>query len=170
MRSTVPVPPPGGRGWFCQTPAMHFDSLAALADAVGTDLGATEWLTIDQERIDRFAEATEDRQWIHVDVEAAGNGPFGTTIAHGYLTMSLCAPFLGELCTVGGISMGVNYGVDKARFITPVPAGGRVRGTGEILGTTEIPGGVQAVVRITIELEGAAKPAAVVETVSRYLR
>ena len=83
--------------------------------------------------------------------------------------MALCAPFLGELCTVGGISMGINYGVDKARFITPVPAGGRVRGRGEMLAATEIPGGVQAVVRLTIELEGADKPAAVVDTVSRYL-
>jgi acyl dehydratase len=149
---------------------MHFDSLAALTDAVGTDLGVTAWTTIGQDRIDEFAEATGDHQWIHVDVDAAKRGPFGGTIAHGYLTMALCAPFLGELCTVGGISMGINYGVEKARFITPVPAGGRVRGRGEILGTTEIPGGVQAVVRITIELEGADKPAAVVETVSRYLR
>jgi len=148
---------------------MHFDSLAALTAAAGTDLGATEWLTIDQGRIDGFADATGDHQWIHVDVDAAKAGPFGGTIAHGYLTMALCAPFLGELCTVGGISMGINYGVDKARFITPVPAGGRVRGKGALLDTTEIPGGVQAVVRITIELEGADKPAAVVDTVSRYL-
>jgi acyl dehydratase len=148
---------------------MHFDSLAALTAAVGTDLGVTEWTTIGQDRIDEFAEATGDHQWIHVDVDAAKAGPFGGTIAHGYLTMALCAPFLGELCSVGGISMGINYGVDKARFITPVPAGGRVRGKGEILGTTEIAGGVQAVVRITIELEGADKPAAVVDTVSRYL-
>jgi len=148
---------------------MHFDSLAALTAAAGTDLGATEWLTIDQGRIDGFADATGDHQWIHVDVDAAQAGPFGGTIAHGYLTMAMCAPFLGELCTVGGISMGINYGVDKARFITPVPAGGRVRGKGVLLATTEIPGGVQAVVRITIELEGADKPAAVVDTVSRYL-
>jgi acyl dehydratase len=148
---------------------MQFDSLAALTAAAGTDLGATEWTTIDQGRIDGFADATGDHQWIHVDVEAAKAGPFGGTIAHGYLTMALCAPFLGELCTVGGISMGINYGVDKARFITPVPAGGRVRGKGVLLDTTEIPGGVQAVVRITIELEGADKPAAVVDTVSRYL-
>ena len=144
-------------------------SLADLADAVGTDLGATEWLTIDQNRINQFAEATGDHQWIHVDAEAAKNGPFGTTIGHGYLTMSLCAPFLGELLSVSGISMGINYGIDKARFITPVPAGGRVRGTGEILSVTDIPGGAQVVVRLTIELEGAAKPAAVVDTVSRYL-
>lgn len=146
-----------------------FDSLAELAAAVGTDLGATEWLTIDQERINQFADATDDHQWIHVDVEAAKNGPFGTTIGHGYLTMSLCAVFLGQLLSVGGISMGINYGVDKARFISPVPSGGRVRGRGEIVSANEIVGGAQAVVRITIELEGAAKPAAVVDTVTRYL-
>ncbi len=146
-----------------------FDSLADLSAAVSTDLGATEWLTISQERINQFADATGDHQWIHVDTEAAKQGPFGTTIGHGYLTMSLCAIFLGQLLSVGGISMGINYGVDKARFITPVPSGGRVRATGEVVSATEIPGGAQVVVRITIELEGAAKPAAVVDTVSRYL-
>ena len=148
---------------------MKFDSIADVVAAVGTDLGATEWLTIDQERINQFADATGDHQWIHVDVEAAKKGPFGTTIGHGYLTMSLCAPFLEQLCTVSGISMGINYGVDKARFITPVPGGRRVRGVGEIVSATEIPGGAQVVVRVTIELEGAAKPAAVVDTVTRYL-
>ena len=146
-----------------------FDALADLAGAVGADLGATEWLTISQERINQFADATGDHQWIHVDTEAAKNGPFGTTIGHGYLTMSLCAVFLGQLLSVGGISMGINYGVDKARFITPVPSGGRVRGTGAVVSATEIAGGAQVVVRITIELEGAAKPAAVVDTVTRYL-
>ncbi len=146
-----------------------FSSLADLCAAVGADLGATEWLTISQERINQFADATGDHQWIHVDTDAAKQGPFGTTIGHGYLTMSLCAVFLGELLSVGGISMGINYGVDKARFITPVPSGGRVRGTGEVVSATEIAGGAQVVVRITIELEGAAKPAAVVDTVTRYL-
>jgi len=147
----------------------EFASPQALLDAVGTDLGTTDWITITQEQINQFAEATLDNQWIHVDTERAKSGPFGAPIAHGYLTMSLAAYFGGRLIRVSGISMGINYGIDKARFITPVPAGGRVRGTGEILGATEIPGGVQAVVRITIELEGAAKPAAVVDTVSRYL-
>ncbi len=146
-----------------------FESLAELTAAVGADLGTTEWTTIDQRRINQFADATGDHQWIHVDTEAAKKGPFGTTIGHGYLTMSLCAPLLGELLSVGGISMGINYGVDKARFITPVPSGGRVRGKGEIISATEIPAGVQTVVRITIELEGAAKPAAVVDTVTRFL-
>ena len=105
MQPTVPATTPGPRGCFCHTAAMHFDSLAALTAAAGTDLGATEWLTIDQGRIDGFADATGDHQWIHVDVDAAQAGPFGGTIAHGYLTMAMCAPFLGELCTVGGISM-----------------------------------------------------------------
>jgi acyl dehydratase len=146
-----------------------FASTRELLDAVGRDLGTTEWTTITQERIDQFAEATGDHQWIHVDRERAAAGPFGTTIAHGYFTLSLCAPFLGELAHVGGISMGINYGIDKARFIAPVPAGGRVRGRGEVVAVTEVSGGVQAVVRITIELEGADKPAAVVDTVSRYL-
>ena len=146
-----------------------FASTKELLDAVGRDLGTTDWTTLSQERINQFADATGDHQWIHVDVERAQSGPFGSTIAHGYLTLSLCAPFLGELAQVGGISMGINYGIDKARFIAPVPAGSRVRGRGEVVAVTEVPGGVQAVVRITVELEGSDKPAAVVDTVSRFL-
>lgn len=149
--------------------ATRFASPEALLSAAGTDLGSTEWLTITQERINQFADATDDHQWIHVDVDRAKNGPFGTTIGHGYLTVSLCAPFLGQLIDVQGISMGINYGIDKARFIAPVPSGGRVRGKGEIVSATEVPGGVQAVIRVTVELEGSAKPAAVVDTVSRFL-
>src|SRR5262245_43097900 len=150
--------------------ATSFASTQDLLAAVGEDLGTTEWTTIGQDRIDQFAQATGDHQWIHVDVERAKSGPFGSTIAHGYLTLSLCAPFLGELAQVGGISMGINYGIDKARFIAPVPAGARVRGRGEVVSVTEVPGGVQAVVRITVELEGSEKPAAVVDTVSRFLQ
>ena len=146
-----------------------FASPQELLGAVGQDLGTTDWITISQDRINQFADATEDHQWIHVDVERAKAGPFGGTIGHGYLTLSLCAYFLGQLATVSGISMGINYGIDKARFITPVPAGGRVRGKGEIISASEIAGGAQVVARITIELEGADKPAAVVDTVSRYL-
>jgi acyl dehydratase len=148
---------------------VQFPSIAAVTAAAGTDLGVTDWETITQERIDTFAAATGDHQWIHVDTDAAAAGPFGTTIAHGYLTLSLCAPFLGQLCQVDGISMGINYGIDRARFVTPVPAGGRVRGRGEVLAADEIEGGAQVVVRITVELEGAERPAAVVDTVSRYL-
>jgi acyl dehydratase len=146
-----------------------FASVQELLGAAGRDLGTTDWLEIGQGRIDQFADATEDHQWIHVDVERAKSGPFGGTIAHGYLTLSLCAFFLGQLASVSGISMGINYGIDKARFIAPVPAGSRVRGRGEVVSVTEVAGGVQAVVRITVELEGSEKPAAVVDTVSRYL-
>lgn len=146
-----------------------FENLAALRAAVGDDLGPTEWLTVTQEMINGFADATGDNQWIHVDVEAAKAGPFGAPIAHGYLTMSLCAPFLAQLANVEGVSMGINYGVNKARFITPVRAGSRVRAAGKVNEISEVPGGLQAVVAITIEIEGEAKPAAVVETVSRYL-
>ncbi len=148
---------------------ISFASIQELLGAAGTSTGTTEWTTLSQERINGFAEATGDNQWIHVDIEKAKAGPFGNTIAHGYLTLSLCAPFLGELVHVGGISMGINYGIDKARFIAPVIAGSRVRASGEIVSVTEVPGGAQAVIRLTIELEGSAKPAAVVDTVSRFL-
>jgi acyl dehydratase len=146
-----------------------FASVQELLGAAGRELGTTDWIVIGQDRIDQFADATEDHQWIHVDVERAKAGPFGGTIAHGYLTLSLCAFFLGQLASVSGISMGINYGIDRARFIAPVPAGSRVRGRGEVVAVTEVAGGVQAVVRITVELEGSEKPAAVVDTVSRYL-
>jgi acyl dehydratase len=146
-----------------------FASPHALLAAAGTDLGTTDWIEITQDQIDRFAAATLDDQWIHCDVERAAAGPFGTTIAHGYLTMSLASHFLARLCRVEGISMGINYGANKVRFPVPVPVGSRLRGRGEILEVTEVPGGVQAVTRVTIERDGADKPAAVVETVSRYL-
>ena len=146
-----------------------FNTPADLLTAVGMAVGPTEWQTITQDQINLFAQATGDDQWIHVDVERAKNGPFGAPIAHGYLTMSLCAPLLAQLVQVTNISMGINYGVNKARFVAPVVVGSRVRATGEIAEATEVAGGVQAVVAITIEIEGAAKPAAIVETVSRYL-
>lgn len=140
-----------------------------LLTAVGTDLGATDWVTITQDQIDKFAEATLDNQWIHVDTERAKAGPFGAPIAHGYLTMSLASHFLAQLVHVSGISMGINYGTEKVRFPAPVPVGSRLRGRGEIVEVREVPGGVQATTRVTIEREGADKPAAVVDTVSRYL-
>src|SRR3954452_15276794 len=146
-----------------------FNGVDSVKAAEGEHLGYSDWLEISQERVNTFAEATGDFQWIHVDVERAKAGPFGGTIAHGYLTLSLASFFLGQLATVSGISMGINYGIDKARFIAPVPAGARVRGRGEVVSATEVKGGVQAVVRITVELEGSEKPAAVVDTVSRYL-
>lgn len=140
-----------------------------LRSAPGTDLGATDWVEITQDQIDRFAEATLDHQWIHCDPERAAAGPFGATIAHGFLTMSLASHFLSRLARVEGISMGINYGADKVRFPAPVPVGSRVRGRGEVLEVKDVPGGVQAVIRVTIEREGSEKPAAIVETISRYL-
>ena len=141
----------------------------ALLGAVGTQLGPTDWTTVTQEQIDKFADATHDHQWIHVDPERAASGPFGATIAHGYLTMSLASHFLFQLVQVDDISMGINYGCEKVRFPAPVPVDSRLRGTGEIVDAREVAGGVQATIRITIEREGADKPAAIVETVSRYL-
>src|SRR5437899_5539614 len=147
----------------------EFASPQALLDAVGTDLGTTDWVTITQEQINQFAEATLDNQWIHVDTERAKAGPFGGPIAHGYLTMSLAAYFGGQLIRVSGISMGINYGADKVRFPAPVPVGSRLRGHAQLVDAKEVPGGVQAITRVTIEIEGGDKPAAVVDAVSRYL-
>lgn len=158
---------------FCYNNGMAatvFSSLDELLGAVGRQLGTSDWTTITQQQINGFADATGDHQWIHVDVERAKQGPFGAPIAHGYLTMSLASMFLPQIVDVQEISMGLNYGVDKVRFPAPVTVGSRLRGTGELLAATEVAGGVQAVIRITIELEGSEKPAAVVDTVSRYLR
>jgi len=146
-----------------------FDSPKVLLSAVGTQLGPTDWITITQEQINAFAEATLDNQWIHTDTERAKAGPFGAPIAHGYLTMSLASHFMSELIRVSGISMGINYGVDKVRFPSPVPVGSKLRGRGEIVDVKEVPGGVQATIRVTIERDGADKPAAVVDAISRYL-
>ena len=146
-----------------------FASPQDLLGAVGADLGVTDWVTITQDQIDKFAEATLDNQWIHVDTERAKAGPFGTPIAHGYLTMSLAAHFLAQLVHVSGISMGINYGADKVRFPAPVPVNSRVRARGELLDAKDVPGGVQATVRITMEREGGDKPVAIVESISRYL-
>lgn len=139
-----------------------------LLAAVGTVLGPTEWLLIDQERINLFADATGDHQWIHVDPERAATGPFGKTIAHGYLTLSLANVFLPQLIDVRGFSHGVNVGTERTRFLAPVPVGSRIRGSGEILKVEEIKGAIQSTVRITIELEGSDKPACTVDTISRY--
>jgi len=146
-----------------------FGSPKDLLDAVGTEVGVTDWITITQDQIDKFAEATLDNQWIHVDTERAKAGPFGAPIAHGYLTLSLASYFLSRLVVVHGIAMGINYGVDKARFPSPVPVGSKLRGRGEIIDAKEVPGGVQATIRITVEREGGDKPAAIIDTVSRYL-
>ncbi|MEI8335967.1 MAG: MaoC family dehydratase [Actinomycetes bacterium] len=148
---------------------VEFESPQALLGAVGQELGISEWHTVTQEQINLFADATGDHQWIHVDVEKAKAGPFGTPIAHGYLTMSLASLFLPQIVLVHGLSMGLNYGVDKVRFPSPVPVGSRLRGKGTMISAIEVPGGVQAVIRVTIEREGSEKPCAIVDTVSRYL-
>jgi acyl dehydratase len=148
---------------------MEFESAEELAAAVGEHLGFSDWTTVDQARIDTFAEATGDRQWIHVDPERAKAGPFGTTIAHGYLTLSITNLFLPELLRVPTAKMGVNYGANKVRFPAPVPVGSRIRMGCEILEVTDIPGGVQVVTRNTVEIDGGDKPACVVEAVSRFL-
>lgn len=145
-----------------------FETPAALLGAVGESFGPTGWVAIKQDRIDMFAEATDDHQWIHVDPERAKDGPFGGTIAHGYLTMSLVNRFLPELVEVRGVSMGINIGTDNLRFLNPVRAGSRIRGKGELVGAEEAKGGVQAVVRVTVEIEGVEKPACVVDTISRF--
>ncbi|WP_340586917.1 MaoC family dehydratase [Erythrobacter alti] len=134
----------------------------------GTEIGPTDWVIIEQDQVDKFAEVTKDHQWIHVDVERAKDGPYGGTIAHGYMTMSLASHFLESMIEVRGFGFGVNVGTDRLRFISPVRVGSRVRGRGEILGAEEKGGGVQSVVRITIEIEGEDKPACVIDTISRY--
>jgi acyl dehydratase len=148
---------------------VEFESPQALLGAVGQELGVSDWHTVTQEQINLFADATGDHQWIHVDVEKAKAGPFGTPIAHGYLTMSLASLFLPQIVLVHGLSMGLNYGVDKVRFPSPVPVGSRLRGKGSMISAIEVTGGVQAVIRVTIEREGSEKPCAIVDTVSRYL-
>jgi acyl dehydratase len=139
-----------------------------LAGRVGQTLGTAGWRTIDQAAIDSFAAVTGDHQWIHVDPERAGSGPFGTTIAHGFLTLSLCAVVVEEAVEVRGTSMQVNYGLDRVRFPAPVPVGSRVRGVVELASVEEIPAGVQAVLRVVIEVDGADKPACVADLVLRF--
>lgn len=143
-----------------------FQGVDDLEQAVGTHLGYSDWHRITQRQIDLFAEATGDHQWIHVDPERAEEGPFGTTIAHGYLTLSLVPSLLWQVYSVEGLEMGINYGSDKVRFPAPVPVGSRVRAGAELLELTRGTGGARATVRVTVEREGADKPACVAETVS----
>jgi acyl dehydratase len=148
--------------------ALILQTPSELLDLVGTTLGPSEPLTITQERIDLFAEATGDHQWIHVDAERAASGPFGSTIAHGYLTLSLASLFLPQLLQVEAASMGVNYGTDRLRFPSPVPVNSTLIATGEVISAEPVKGGVQVVVRVTIGAEGADRPACVVDTISRF--
>ncbi|GGX49911.1 MaoC family dehydratase [Streptomyces fructofermentans] len=145
-----------------------FTSADELRSAVGEQLGYSDWVEVDQKRIDLFADATGDHQWIHVDPEKAAAGPFGTTIAHGYLTLSLLPLFGPQLIAVEGVRMGVNYGTNKVRFPAPVPVGSRLRATAGITGVEEVAGGVQVSVAFTVEREGGEKPVCVAESVSRY--
>jgi len=149
------------------TPKIY-GSLAEFAEAKGDSFGPTDWVEIDQRRIDLFAEATGDHQWIHVDPVRAQTGPFGGTIAHGYLTLSLLPSLLGELYTVENVAMGINYGLNKVRFPSPLPAGGRVRVSAVLTDVRRGQGYVEGVVTSTVEVDGSAKPACVAETVGRF--
>ncbi|PSR70236.1 dehydratase [Nocardia sp. MDA0666] len=145
-----------------------FDNLDAVRAGAGAELGVSAWIDVPQNRIDAFADATEDRQWIHTDSAAAAAGPFGTTIAHGYLTLSLVSAFLADLLAVGDVAMAVNYGLNKVRFPAPVPSGSRIRGHGRLADVTDIPGGLQTTTIVSVEREGVGKPVCVAEVVTRF--
>jgi acyl dehydratase len=148
------------------TVAHGTDELTALA---GKDLGHTEWWEITQGRVNLFADATNDHQWIHTDAARARSGPFGGTIAHGYLTLSLASFFLPQIARYEGFSMAINYGVDKVRFVAPVLVGKRIRAGAEMQEVTDVKGGIQTNVLITIEIEGSERPACVIESLSRWM-
>ena len=148
--------------------ATVFDSAASVLAAVGKDLGSSDWLVMTQARIDQFADATGDHQWIHVDPVRAAQGPFGACIAHGYLTQSLASFFLPQLVHYERLAMGVNYGCDRVRFPAPVKVGARIRGHGQVLAVEALKdGGVQATIRVTVDIDGGDKPGCVVDTISR---
>lgn len=145
------------------------ESVGRLSEFVGHEVALSEWLEVGQERIDAFAEATEDRQWIHVDAErAARESPFKQTVAHGFLTLSLLSEMGRTALTVGGVRMGVNYGLNRVRFVSPVPAGSRVRGRFTLAALNEIRGGAQATWKVSVEREGGGKPCCVAEWLVRY--
>ena len=146
------------------TTAVGVEGLKAL---VGQHLGYSDWMEITQERVNLFAEATGDHQWIHIDQERAKAGPFGGTIAHGYLTLSLIPAMLPQILKIEGFGMGINYGTNKVRFPSPVPVGAKLRAGASLDEVTEVKGGVQNVITVTFEVEGSAKPACVAEVVLR---
>jgi acyl dehydratase len=150
--------------------AKTVDGIAGLRELVGTHLGYSEWLEVTQERVNTFADATGDHQWIHVDAERAkAESPFGGPIAHGYLTLSLGPVLMPQIMTVSGIRMGVNYGLDKVRFLNPVPVGANLRLGAELTKVDELPGnGAQVYMTFTFEIEGVDKPACVAEIIFRY--
>ena len=143
-------------------------AFADLPGLAGRDLGVSDCLSLDQARIDRFADAADDHQWIHVDPERAAEGPFGAPIAHGFLTLSLIIPLQTELFDVDGVTTKVNYGLDKVRFVSPVKVGDRIRLTAVIAEVIEVPGGVQVVIDETIEIEGGSKPALIARSLQRF--
>ncbi|MEO3757028.1 MaoC family dehydratase [Mycobacterium sp. B14F4] len=147
-----------------------FSDLDELIAAEGSQLGPTEWLEVTQDRVNLFADATDDHQWIHVDPDKAVDGPFGGTIAHGLLTLSLLPRFSHELYTVGNITMAINYGYNKVRFITPVKVGARIRARAELTKVDQLDGAVQSTMTTTVEIDGSQKPAAVAESIVRYIR
>jgi acyl dehydratase len=146
-----------------------FNGVDELVAAAGSQLGPTDWLSVEQDRVNQFADATGDHQWIHVDPERAADGPFGGTIAHGLLTLSLLPHFMHDLYRVDNAAMAINYGFNKVRFITPVPVGAKLRARSEITEVQTLDSAVQATLVTTIEVEGAQKPAAVIESIVRYV-
>jgi acyl dehydratase len=146
----------------------HFDKIADLAPLVGESIGTSDWLLVDQQRVNQFADATGDHQWIHVDVERAKDGPFGGTIAHGFLTLSLLPAFLASAFQISETRSGLNYGLDKVRFVAPVPVGRRLRAQFRLLGYEPLGnGGAQLKMEMTVECEGASKPACIAESITR---
>jgi acyl dehydratase len=146
------------------------DGADEIRDAVGTHLGYSEWVLVTQERVNRFADATGDHQWIHVDVERAEReSPYGGTIAHGYLTMSMSNELVPQVVRMTGFAMGINYGVDKVRFPSAVKVGSRIRAGVVIADVTDVAGGIQVKMAITIEVEGSDKPACVIESLARWV-
>jgi acyl dehydratase len=144
-----------------------FETIAELEQLVGQEIGVSDWITVTQERIQLFADATNDHQWIHVDAERAKGGPFRTTIAHGFLTLSLLPEMSASAFQVRETRMGVNYGVNKVRFPAPVPSGSRLRGRFKLIGYEPLDGGAQLTVQVTMEREGADKPVCVAESIGR---
>jgi acyl dehydratase len=150
-------------------PVTQIKNIAELANYAGKEVGISDWLEVSQDRIDQFAEASEDRQWIHIDRErAASESPFKSTIAHGFLTLSLLSVLARHALSVGGVRMGINYGLNRVRFISPVPAGTRIRGRFTLATLEEIKGGVQLTWNVTVEREGSDKPCCVAEWLVRY--
>ena len=147
---------------------LNVSSPADLLDHQGADLGSSSWFEVTQRDVDLFAEATHDHQWIHVDPERAAKGPFGTTIAHGYMSLALVIPLWSEMLVVDDVGMSINYGLNRLRFPAPVPVGSRVRLAGKIASVTEVTGGIEVVADVSMEVEGSEKPALVAEAVYRF--